>query len=148
MFRVWLYTTAVAHEVSPDHGHIRMTPEKRLERLQVLRHRTRAVEDHGLSSGLAQKRQVIRGIVVAMNDGDGSHLSDEVEDRIDRWTVQTRRPAGDLFGKLLFLEMDFAKAIPDAWIQVDHFLDVVSRPRVFQIERAHQRIDSRAVCIW
>src|SRR4030095_16432046 len=94
------------------------------------------------------KRQVIRGIVVAMNYRDGSRLSDYVEDRIDRWTVKTRRPAGYLFGKLLFLEVDFAKATPDSWIEVDHFLDVVSRPRVFQIESAHQRIDSRAVCIW
>src|SRR5262245_51643560 len=148
MFRVGLYTTAVAHEVSPDHGHIRMAPEKCLERLQVLRHGTLTVEDHGLSGRLAQKRQVIRGVVVAVNDRDGSHLSDEVEDRIDRWTVKTRRPAGYLFGKLLFLEMDFAKATPDSWIEVDHFLDVVSRPRVFQIERNHQGIGSRTGRIW
>src|SRR4030095_834985 len=115
MFRVRLYTTAVAHEVSPDHGHIRMAPEKCLKRLEGLRHGTLAVEDHGLSSGIAQKRQVIRGIVVAMNDRDGSRLSDYVEDRIDRWTVKTRRPAGYLFGKLLFLEMDFAKIGRASW---------------------------------
>src|SRR5262245_21734490 len=114
MFRVRLYATPVPHEVSPDHGHIRMAPEKCLERLQVLRNGTLAVEDHGLSGGIAQERQVTRGVVVAMNDRDGSGLSDDVEDRIDRQTVETWRPAGDLFGKLLLLEVDLAKATPDS----------------------------------
>ena len=61
---------------------------------------------------IIEKAEVIRRIVVAVNDGQRPHLADYIKNCVDGWTIETRWTTGNLFGEFLFLEVNFAEAAP------------------------------------